>query len=222
MIRTDRAFSDAVAAAVREAERGSAGELIVVVAARSGSYLDVALGAGAGLAMIALLVGLFAPVTFPPLSVAIEVALAFLAGTWLTHRTAPLLRILAPPARRHTQAVRAASERFLAEAVHGTRERTGLLVYLSLLEERAVLLPDLGLDGRIPRALWGEVRWGAGGDPARVRTTEDFLRGIAEIGSLLRSRVPAGDADVNESPDAPRIVPRTGAGCALSSRAWCV
>ena len=207
MIRTDRAFSDAVAAAVREAERDNAGELIVVVAARSGSYRDVALGVGAGVAMLALLVALFAPATFHPTAVAVEIALAFFAGAWLTHHTAPLLRMLAPASRRHRQVMRAASERFITEAVHGTRARTGLLVYLSLLEERAVLLPDLGLDGRIPRALWSEVGWSAGGDPARVRTTEDFLRGIAEIGALLRSRVPAGDADVNESPDAPRIVP---------------
>jgi putative membrane protein len=206
MIRTDRAFSDAVAAAVREAERDNAGELIVVVAARSGSYLDVALGVGAGLAMSVLLVALFAPATFHPVAVAVEIAVAFAAGAWLTHRTAPVLRTLAPASRRHRHVMRAASERFLAEAVHGTRARTGLLVYLSLLEERVVLLPDLGLDGRIPRALWSEVRFSTGADPDRVRTTEDFVRGIGEIGALLRARVPAADVDGNESPDAPRIV----------------
>jgi putative membrane protein len=205
MIRTDRAFSTAVEDAVRKAEQGTSAELIVVVAARSGSYLDVAGAAGAAVAMLVLLVALFAPIPFHPASVAVELPLAFALAAWLAHRTPGLLRALAKTSRMRRQVERAAGEQFLAEAVHGTRARTGLLVYISLLEERAALVPDLGLDGRVPGALWTDVRWSTTGDPSQPRTQQDVLRGIAEIGSILRERVPADGTDVNESPDAPRI-----------------
>lgn len=207
MIRTDRAFSESVTRAVRGAERGTSAELIVVVASRSGTYLDVALAVGASVATVNLLVALFAPAVFPPFVVAVEVPLGFAIAAWLAHRTPALLRVLTPAARRRRQAERAAAAHFVSEAVHGTRARTGLLVYLSLLEEQVVLLPDLGLAGRIPAPLWTEIRWNSAGDGTRPRSGADFAAGIDQIGAILRTRLPADDGDVNESPDAPRIVP---------------
>jgi uncharacterized membrane protein len=35
---------------------------------------------------------------------------------------------------------------------------------------------------------------------------DDVVRGIDQIGAILKSRIPADATDVNESPDAPRIV----------------
>jgi len=206
MMRTDRTFSGAVERAVREAERGTAAELIVVIAARSGSYLDIALAFGGAVAMLVLLVALFAPAAFHPIAVALEVPLAFGLAAWLAHRTPGLLRALAPTARAREQVERAAAAHFLVEAVHGTRGRTGLLVYFSLLEGEVVLVPDLGLEGRVPSAAWSEVRWSATGDLSRPRTQDDLVRGIEQIGAILRARVPANGSDVNELSDAPRII----------------
>jgi putative membrane protein len=207
MIRTDRSFSDAVAEAVRAAERGTMAEIVVVVAARSGSYLDVALIAGAAVAGIALAVAIFAPAVFHPLVVAVEVPVAFGVAAWLVHRSPGLLSWLAPRERARAQVERAAAAHFLAEAVHGTKARSGLLVYVSVLEEHATLVPDLGLQGRVPAPLWTTVRFADRGDGRRVRTTDDLLRGIKAIGGLLRERAPGERGDVNEMPDAPRIVP---------------
>ncbi len=207
MIRTDRNFSEAIERAVGRAERGTAAELIVVVAARSGSYLDVAGAAGAAVSMLVLLVALFAPAVFQPVAVAVEIPLAFGLAAWIAHRTPVLLRAIVPAARMRRQVARAAAEHFLAEAVHGTRGRTGLLVYLSLLEERVALLPDLGLEGRVPKALWSEVRWSTTGDPSRPRTQDDLVRGLEQVGAILQARIPAEGTDVNEAGDAPRIVP---------------
>jgi len=207
MIRTDRTFSEAIERAVGEAERGTAAELIVVVAARSGSYLDAAGALGAAFAMLVLLVALFAPTFFPPIAVAFDVPLVFALATWIAHRTPALMRAIVPSARTRRQVDRAAAEHFLAEAVHGTRGHTGLLVYLSLLEERVAIVPDLGLNGLVPPAAWAEVRWSETGDPSRPRTLQDLVRGVEQIGAILRLRVPADAMDVNESPNAPRIVP---------------
>jgi putative membrane protein len=206
MIRTDRAFSEAVTRAVSGAERGTRAELIVVVAARSGSYLDVALLAGAAVAALNLLVALFAPTVFPPAAVAVEVPLEFAIAAWLAHRTPALMRLLTPAARRRRQVERAAAAHFVGEAVHGTRGRSGLLVYLSVLEEQVALVPDLGLAGAIPSAAWSEVLWSTRGDRGRPRTAADFAGGIDQIGAILRTRMPAEDTDGNESPDAPRFV----------------
>ncbi len=206
MIHTDRAFSEAVRRAVRDAEQGTSAELIVVVAGRSGSYLDVAGAVGACVAFVALLVALFAPVTFHPVAVAVEVPIAFAIASWIAHRFAPVLRALTPAARAHRQVDRAAAAHFLEEAVHGTRGRAGLLLYFSVLEERVALIPDLGLAALVPKASWSDVRWSDAGDPSRPRTQDDFVRGIAELGSILKAACPAEGPDVNERSDEPRII----------------
>ena len=207
MIRMDRELSEAVERAVRDAERGTAAEVIVVVAARSGSYLDVALSAGFGGAMAALLVALFAPAVFRPLAVALEVPVVFGLAAWLAHRMPSLLRVLTPAARAKGQVDRAAADHFLREAVHGTRERIGVLVYVSLLEERVVTIPDLGLQGKVPPAVWHDLPWSASGEHDRPRTAADLVRGIEELGKRLAACLPARPGDLNESPDAPRFVP---------------
>jgi putative membrane protein len=206
MMRIDRSFSDTVERAVNAAESGTSAELIVVVAARSGSYLDIAGAVGAGVAMVVLLVALFAPAPFHPVAVAVETPLAFVLAAWLAHRSPGLLKTLAPDARARKQVERAAAEHFVAEAVHGTRGRTGILVYLSLLEERVKVVPDFGVEGCVPAAAWADVRWSTTGDPLRPRTRDDLVRGIEQIGALLRARMPGQGTDLNEIPDAPRIL----------------
>jgi len=141
------------------------------------------------------------------LAVAIEVPVVFALAAWLAHRTPRLLRALVPASRLRSHVERAAAGHFLSEAVHGTRARTGLLVYLSLLEEGVALIPDLGLEGKLPSAWWSEVRWSEGGEATRPRTQQDVVRGITAIGALLKARLPSDGADVNEVPDAPRIIP---------------
>ena len=196
MIRIDGTFSGAVERAVRAAERGTSAELIVVIAARSGPYLDIALAVGAVAAGTALLVALFARSVFPPVAVAIEVPLVFAGASWLAHRSPSLLRVLTPASRRARQVARAGAAHFLEEAVHGTKGRTGLLVYVSRLEERVALVPDLGLTGVIAPSEW-----------ETARTASDVLGGIETIGTILRARCPGGSDDRNESADAPRFVP---------------
>jgi putative membrane protein len=205
VIRKDRDFSEAVARAVREAEAGTSAELVVVVASRSGSYLDIALAVGFAASLLALWVALFAQFLFSPLAVAIEIPLVAALVAWLAHRAPRLLLALTPGARARRQVERAAAEHFLREAVHGTKGRTGLLVYLSLFEESVALVADLGLEGKIPHATWSTIVWSEQ-DASHPRTQADVVRGIAEIGAILKARLPSDGADVNESPDAPRFV----------------
>ena len=127
-MRTDASFVASLERAVREAERGTAAELVVVVAARSGTYLDLAMACGAVVSGLVLLVALFARAVFPPVAVAFEVPAVFALASWLAHRMPGLMRALASDARMRRQVERAAAWWFVEEAVHGTRARTGTVL----------------------------------------------------------------------------------------------
>lgn len=199
MIRLDERFSREIERAVGRIEDGTRAEIVVVAAPRSGSYRDLAVAVGAGAAWIVLLLALFLPPVISPAWVAVEVPLAGVLFAWLVDRTPALLRPLASARRRDAQVRAAARAGFVEHEVGGTRERTGVLVYVSLLERRFVVLPDAGAEAAIPAARWNAVRW-------NVDTTEGLLAGLEEVGRILAAAFPIAPGDRNEIPDRPRIL----------------
>lgn len=73
-------------------------------------------------------------------------ATAALAATLLP----PLARLLIPSARREGEVEQYARVCFLEREIFGTRERTGILVLVSLFERKIAILPDTGLADRLP------------------------------------------------------------------------
>lgn len=201
MILADKRFSGAVEALVTELELATDAEVVVVAAPRSGSYRDLAWAASAGAAFLALLFILWSPFHFGSWLIPLDLLLVGGLGGWVVHRTPALLRPLASAARRERQVEVAARDAFIEEAVWGTRRRTGLLVYLSDLEQRVYLLSDPALDGRIPRAAWS-------GLDLHPRDLDAFLSLLRAVGRILSEHVPAlSDDNPDEMPNAPRVRP---------------
>lgn len=180
-------------------------ELVVVASPRSGSYRDVALLAGAGAAWACLVFVLFSPWSFSGTWLPLELPLIGAATAWMVHRSPRLLRLLSSQERLHRQVSLAAAEAFHTEAVHGTRGRTGVLVYLSGLEDRVVIVPDAGIEAVVPGATWNDLRWGDGSDPAAPHDLEHFLSGLDQVGAVLAAAVPATDDNPDEISNAPRL-----------------
>ncbi len=201
MIHTDSRFAASVEAAVTRLEQGTDAELVVVAAPRSGSYRDVAYAFGAALAALLMLVAVFSPVHWDPHWLPAEAVALFLIGSWAAEKQPWLLRLLTSAGRRRRQAREAAAAAFHQDQVHATRGRTGLLIYLSALEQHVEVIPDHGLDARIPHGNWHRVCWNAS-------TLEGFLASLDAAGGVLAEHVPALDGDnPDELPNAPRIRP---------------
>src|SRR5262245_37099174 len=95
----DRAKSEA-RKAVADIEAQTSAEVVVALRRTSASYRDADYLAGFILAVIVLLVMLFAEFTFTLGAFPITVIAAFVAGTLVTSQIAPLRRALTRPSRR--------------------------------------------------------------------------------------------------------------------------
>jgi putative membrane protein len=191
----------ALSEAVRAIESCSSAELVIAVRHRTGSYLhaDLLFGILAGVAALAFL--LFSPWIFSPLWIVIDPivigGLAGLAAAWSSR----LRRSLTPLAMRRRRIETAARSTFVERRVHGTTGRTGILLYVSVLEREAALVVDVGVEALAAMDGWkaavGEIE-------TAVRNKEDGvavaarLRGLA---TLLSSALVRGADDVNELPD---------------------
>lgn len=206
MQQPDERFADAVEAAVTEIEAHTSAEIVVVVAPRSDPCRDLSIAGGAVVAWLALAFLLFSPLHFSAWSAALEAPLVGLAaGAWL-HRSPNLLRRLATAGRLRAAAERAAAATFQTEAVHCTRDRTGILIYVSVLEDRVVVLADTALDALVPEGAWNAIRWGDRTDPRAPGDTNQFIAGLRAVGAILAERLPSTTDNPNEMTDRPRML----------------
>jgi putative membrane protein len=188
----------ALAEAVRAVESCSSAELVVAVRPRSGSYLHADLTAAivAGLAALAVL--LYSRWTFALIWFLIDPVLAGALVGLAASRSALLRRALTWRKGRRQRVETAARATFVERRIHGTAGRTGILLYISVLEREAVLVVDAGVEALAATDAW---RKAAGEIEAAVRSGADGtavaekIRGLAAILSPVLAR---SAADVDE------------------------
>ena len=155
--RFDDAAREALTNCVREIEKSSDAELVLIVRARSGSYRHADYLFGSVLAFAGLNFLLFSPVSFQVYWVAIDVALLFALGTFLSSRSKAIRHLLTSQKHRK-QAVRTGAAAMFYEAgIANTEAEMGVLIYLSLLERRLELIADRGVLKGVPALDWNQI-----------------------------------------------------------------
>jgi putative membrane protein len=190
---------DRVAATVRQIEGRTGAEVVVTVRARSGCYRAADYLFGACCSLAALLGYVFLPITFPDDVAALLIVLSFGVGAVFAANVPPLRRLFVSRSRRGEEVARAARACFVDQGIGQTRDRTGVLVFLSLFERRVEVVADRG----IPVARLGQRYRDATAalDRAARRGPEAFLAALGALGELLAESVPRRADDVNELPD---------------------
>jgi putative membrane protein len=189
-----------VVAAVREAEGQTAAEFVVVVRKEADAHWGAAALVGSITATATLLVLLFAETEFATHFIPIDIAVAFVAGVAL-FRLVPLgARLFVSPNHRRAAALKAAKAAFYDLGVSKTRDRTGVLVFAAMAERVAVVLQDVGIDGKSAGTAWSAAITSA---EASVRSNDSaaLARAVVDMGKALAARHPRKEDDENELPD---------------------
>ena len=193
-------FDDAAKRRVREAveriEASSGAEVVVAVRKRSWSYRHSHYLFGFLVALALLSALLFLPQSFDIVTWPLEIAVAFGAGALLCSVVGPLERTLTRRRTMEEQVTRAAKAAFVDLGIGGTRERCGMLVYVSVGERMASVVSDIGLQEADCR----EARAAIESAVARV-DFDKFVEGIESLAEPLALAVPRRPSDVNELPD---------------------
>ncbi|MDB5434024.1 MAG: hypothetical protein JWR47_281 [Phenylobacterium sp.] len=222
----------AIEASVRQAEARTTGEIYCVVTEESSHYGETAIAWAAGVALLgpALLLLAGVHVTIPDLfstwsasqvgaavesavrrallgAVALQVVLFVLTAVIVS--IPPVRRALTPGSLKRLRVRRRAAEQFVAKNLHLTRERTGVLIFVSLGERMAELIADDGIAEHVEPHVW---------DRAMAALTEGLRRGQPEAGfaaaiglcaDVLAEKFPQRPGDnPNELPDAVVVLPK--------------
>ena len=188
-----------ISAAIRAAEANTAGEIFVVVARAADPYRLVPV-AWAG--VIALLL---------PWPLAVLTALSI--GTLLTLQvvafillavlfSAPALRYrLVPGSVAEEEVLETARAQFLAQGVHQTQDRTGVLIFVAEAERRVEVIADAGINARVGQQDWDAVAAEVVTAAKAGRMADGLVAGVERSGRLLAAHFPRGPGDRNELRD---------------------
>ncbi len=201
--------------AVQEAEKKTSGEIVPYVVEQSDDYeravWRAAAGFGGSVVLAFLLLHAFSnlwlPFTLPV--VLIATLGAFGAGMLLTHFLPPLKRLLAGNMLMHRRVSQRAAEAFIAEEVFNTRDRTGILLFVSMLERQVLVVGDAGINAHVGNNDWDDIVRCIIAGIRRGAPADGLVEAIGKCGLLLEQHGVARKADDrDELPDNLRMSER--------------
>ena len=194
---------DAVVKAVQEVESQTSAELVVVVRVRSGRYPEAHARAGSLLGMTVLLLLLFLPQEFPLLSIPINVAIAYAIGWAAARFVPPVERLFTGPWARAERTRTAARAELVVGGITKTTGRSGMLVYVSVIERQVHVVCDLAVDAVREQPAFKAVEQKII-DAGRRLDPQPFVAALRELGPALAGPLPRSADDVNELHDGVR------------------
>lgn len=189
-----------IEAAVRAAEVGTSGEIVVQVVRRSDLFPAAAWRLAAlAAAGVVLLAGWLAPATsLLELFVLQCAAVAAAHGVSLNDA---LRRLCVREAELDRAAERGALDAFVRHVARRTEARTGILIYVSLLERRVVVLGEEAIDRALgPDEKWADVVAFVLDGIRAGRAADGIVRAVERCGAMLARPLPAAAQNRDEIP----------------------
>lgn len=164
-------FSEAdlsrIKAAVREAEDKISGEVVPVIVERSGLYSVANYKAGVISAAVAFVFMIILDryviqdashsLYYDPVFIFVVVAAAGIVGALLPHFIEPLKRFLVAQEQLDQATRMRAENAFLEEEVFNTRQRTGIMIFISFFEHEVIVIADKGISKVVEQKEWDNI-----------------------------------------------------------------
>jgi len=196
-----------VKACVQEAEAATSGEIVPMVvsasyhypmAAMIGALIFSLVIAGAATALIGVRrawegFGLFDLWVFPAVF-----AVSFLLLHELIKRVPGLKRLFITPAEIEEEVQEAALTSFYRQRLNNTRDRTGILIFVSVFEHRTVVLADEGINAQVGAHTWQEVVDMVTQGIRQKRQAAALCEAVRRCGQLVQEKFPRKPDDTNE------------------------
>jgi putative membrane protein len=188
--------------AVAAAERRTAAEFVTVIAASSGNYLYLPTLAAAAATLLLSGLALFVPWPFR-LTVGEFYAgqVVGFAALYLLFRWRPVRHRLVPKGAQRARAKLRAHQLFLDLGLAATRDRTGVLFFVSVAEHYVEILTDRGVRAVVDDPVWAKTVAEFTAAVRRRRIGEGFLAAIESCTSVLAERLPVRPGDRDELPN---------------------
>jgi putative membrane protein len=153
--------------AVKEAEDKISGEIVPVIVERSGQYTlanyksSILFASFAFVLMVIIdryiVVDASNNLIYDPLFIFVIVALAGIIGGLLPSLVGPVKRMLVSQQQLDVTTRQRAENAFLQEEVFNTRQRTGIMIFISFFEHEVIVMADKGINRVVEQKQWDKI-----------------------------------------------------------------
>ena len=171
-----------------------------MIAQSSDDYLSIPLLWAALVAMLLPGAFMLAPVEMKYTAIYEIQVIAFIALALLFSWT-PLKMRLVSHAVKHQRVERLAYEQFLKQGVHRTRQRNGVLLFVSVAERCVEIIADEGVNGVVAPGAWDKVVAEFVPRVQADQIAEGFIAAIGACGEILAQHFPIAPNDKEELPN---------------------
>lgn len=202
--------------AVALAESKISGEIVPVISERSGTYLIANYKAsiiGASIAFIVMIIldryvltdasnGLF----YDPVFIFLVVVIGGIIGAVLPVFSDSIKRALISKTYLDHATRQRAENAFLEEEIFNTRQRTGILIFISFFEHEVIVIADSGINKVVEQRQWDSIVSDLVRNIREGKLVEGLEGGIRRCGELLLEKgFTKSEDDTNELRDDLRI-----------------
>lgn len=195
--------ADAVAAAVKRAELKTSGEIVPMIVHRSSTVGHIPLAITLLLTSLLLALELsigsdwhFSGLLYWPIVLLVVFALSgFLAQLGFIERW------FTPKEDQADQVLQRAELEFYRAGLRKTENSTGVLIFLSIAEHRAVVLADKAIAEKLPPDTWQGVIDTVIGSIKSGDLKSGLTQAIERCGEILAKDFPIKEGDTNELPN---------------------
>lgn len=199
-----KAEQDQVTAVVREVELTTSGEIVPMIVSRSHDYpMAAALAAVAVGLPLCLLLTMLVGASFWLGQENLWVFLALFTVCYpplyvLANRSDGVKRLFLNRRLADAEVREAALAAFYGEGLYRTRQENGILLYISVVEQKVWILADAGINSRIEPRVWEEVVTELTAGIKSGRRCEAICQAVRRVGSILQSHFPYKKSDQDE------------------------
>jgi putative membrane protein len=188
-----------IAAAIRAAEAKTSGEIYCVIARACGDHHLVPI-AWAALAAFAVPLPLIHFTNWPAAIIyLVQLAIFIVVAAVLS---LPIIRFrIVPKGRLHGRAHVVAMQQFLAQGIHLTEKRTGVLIFASVAERYAEIVADSGINAKVGPEMWASAIAAMVSAIKDGRAADGFVAAIELCGEVLARHFPPGELNPDELPN---------------------
>ncbi len=198
--------------AVRDAESKISGEIVPVFVEKSGFYTIATYRAAlAGAAAVFLLIIIFdrylpSLAVYDPMFIFTFVLLGGFIGALKAHFIGFVKRLMLSQAHQDQATRQRAETAFLEEEVFNTRQRTGILIFVSFFEHEVIVMADKGISKVVDQKEWNAVVKIIIEHIKKGKITDGIVSAIGRCGDILLEKgfVITPD-DINELGDELRL-----------------
>ena len=90
---------------------------------------------------------------------------------------------------------------FVEQGLHETRDKTGILILISLFEHRVQVLADSGINAKVPENTWDEIVTIIVNGLKAGDTCNAICQAVERCGELLEEHFPRKHDDTDELPN---------------------